>query len=371
MTSKHSALRFSNDYELNSLKLLELPPDLLEELTTNSSPLYIKGATDEEAVLCTKKKTYSVRQVNLSNSLLLASNSQDGILPVYNIKDTQFSTIELLPCLPRIEKLDTILNPTMYTGPENEGTIQSKGQLYTYDNLLSLIQASEQELQQELKRRHVVVIDGYYRLIHPRYLHRIIDAVITSAEIHDMELTRISVDQCRQYLMEEFELNMLDEDVLTKCLETASDEQTAADGTYCFNETKLCRLLGERLLVAERGKQWQLDEFLELWQKRTPHPFEAKLEMLRGLYIKTPKSRSSGESLSNWLISYFPLSELPADPAGRFSHLFLEQKQWVPEDILPFIEDLAPDKKKLDALLLKFTRSQKLDGRVVYGSRIK
>jgi sister chromatid cohesion protein DCC1 len=71
------------------------------------------------------------------------------------------------------------------------------------------------------------------------------------------------------------------------------------------------------------------------------------------------------------LISYFPLSELPADPAARFSQLFLEQKQWAPEDIMPFIEDLAPDKKKLDALLLKFTRSQKQDGRVVYGSRIK
>lgn len=62
----------------------------------------------------------------MSNSLLLASHSQDGQLPVYNIKDSQFSTIELLPCLPRIEKLDTILNPTMYTGPENESAIQAK-----------------------------------------------------------------------------------------------------------------------------------------------------------------------------------------------------------------------------------------------------
>lgn len=96
-----------------------------------------------------------------------------------------------------------------------------------------------------------------------------------------MDLKRISVDQCRKYLMEEFELNVVDVDVLTKCLESVSDEQSAADGTYALNEAKLCRLLGERLLVAERGKQWQLDEFLEVWQKRIPHPFEAKLDMLR------------------------------------------------------------------------------------------
>jgi sister chromatid cohesion protein DCC1 len=88
--------------------------------------LYIKGSVDEDAVLCTKNKTYTVRQVNLSNSLLLASHIQDGDISVYNIKDTQFSTIELLPCLPRLEKLDTLLTPTMYTGPENEANVQTK-----------------------------------------------------------------------------------------------------------------------------------------------------------------------------------------------------------------------------------------------------
>jgi hypothetical protein len=122
---------------------------------------------------------------------------------------------------------------------------------------------------------------GFYRLIHPRYLHRMIDAVITIAEIHDMDIARISVDQCRQHLIDEFELKDLDMEVLKKCLEAVSEERSAEDGMFSFNEEKLCRLLGERLLVAERGKQWQLDEFLDVWQKQTPHPFEAKLEFLR------------------------------------------------------------------------------------------
>jgi Sister chromatid cohesion protein Dcc1 len=117
-----------------------------------------------------------------------------------------------------------------------------------------------------------------------------------------MELTRISVDQCRQYLMDEFELNVLDVDVLTKCLESVSDEQSAEDGTYTFNEAKLCRLLGERLLVAERGKQWQLDEFLDLWQKRTPHPFEAKLDMLR---VKDLSYQSVNISQESFALSVF------------------------------------------------------------------
>lgn len=38
MSSIHSTLIYSDDYELNSLKLLELPPELLEEVTTNDSP---------------------------------------------------------------------------------------------------------------------------------------------------------------------------------------------------------------------------------------------------------------------------------------------------------------------------------------------
>jgi len=259
----------------------------------------------------------------------------------------------------------------MYTGPENEANVQQKGELYTYESLLLVIQASEKELQDELKLRHAVQINGFYRLVHPRYIHRIIDAVLTTAQIHDMQLSRIPVGQCRKHLIDEFELVDLDVDVLTTCLESVSDERPEANAPFSFNEHMVCRLLGERLLVAERGKQWRLDEFLEIWQKRTPHPFEVKLDYLRGIYIKTPRIRSSTDTASNWLISYFPLSELPADPAARFAQLFQEQKQWAPEDIMPFIEDLAPDKKKLDALLLKYTRSQKQDGRVVYGSRIK
>lgn len=145
--------------------------------------LYIKGPADEDAVLCTKTKTYTVRQVNLSNSLILASPGQEDTAggSVYTIRDTQFSTIELLPCLPRLDKIDTLLRPTMYSGPDNETKALAKvrslqnaqrtkfcytdsavlqGTLYTYNELLSIIQASEKELKDDLKARKAVMIDG-------------------------------------------------------------------------------------------------------------------------------------------------------------------------------------------------------------------
>lgn len=118
-------------------------------------------------------------------------------------------------------------------------------------------------------------------MIHPAYLHRIIDAVITTAQIHDMDLSNISAADCIQPLIDEFELSELREDVLIKCLESVSDERENENDRLALNEHRLCRFLGERLLVIEQGKQWHMDEFMKVWRKRTPHPFEAKWEYLR------------------------------------------------------------------------------------------
>jgi hypothetical protein len=118
-------------------------------------------------------------------------------------------------------------------------------------------------------------------LIHPAYLHHIVDAVITTAQMHDMELSGISAADCIQ----------LREDVLIKCLEFVSDERENEHDRFALNEHRLCRLLGERLLVMEQGKQWHMNEFMEVWQRRTPHPFEAKLEYLR-VRSKTKKCLS-------------------------------------------------------------------------------
>ena len=90
----------SSSTEFGAYKLLELPPDLcklienaidmstslrqvyhcmrLTRLLITLSSLEIKGQSGEDAVLCTTDKTFSVRSVTLSNSILVVTPPSDA-----------------------------------------------------------------------------------------------------------------------------------------------------------------------------------------------------------------------------------------------------------------------------------------------------
>ena len=68
------------------------------------------------------------------------------------------------------------------------------------------------------------------------------------------------------------------------------------------------------------------------------------------------------------------LSSLPRDPMKRFEALFKVKKKWPEEEMKPFLEGLvsatAKKGKGLDALLLKYTRTQQgPKGETVYTGR--
>jgi len=55
-------------------------------------------------------------------------------------------------------------------------------------------------------------------------------------------------------------------------------------------------------------------------------------------------------------LQWFPRTELPSDPLSRFNDLFLVRPRWKVEDMEPFLEDIAVDKKEREKFLMKFTR---------------
>ncbi|KAK6007939.1 hypothetical protein QM012_004753 [Aureobasidium pullulans] len=74
-----SATPFSIAAELQPCRLLELPPDLLEYITTSDTPTLsfkAKDATDPEAFLTTRHKTYLLRQVHTSNTVYITTPAE-------------------------------------------------------------------------------------------------------------------------------------------------------------------------------------------------------------------------------------------------------------------------------------------------------
>ena len=75
------ALHYDADFHSRKYELLEVSDDVYEQLMdTNGdedtpTTIEFKGEPDEEAVLCTKTKTFVVKRVETSNTLLLCAPS--------------------------------------------------------------------------------------------------------------------------------------------------------------------------------------------------------------------------------------------------------------------------------------------------------
>ena len=140
-----------NAPEHGSFRLLELPPELcaLIESSVDStlrycacnprphcpsanpveliSSLSIKGGPDEDAVLCTSDKTYTIRSVVLSNSVLVVTPSADlatgpnNDMPRIEVQESLSEILELAPTVPKLHRLRGLLRGMQWEeGHEDE-----------------------------------------------------------------------------------------------------------------------------------------------------------------------------------------------------------------------------------------------------------
>jgi sister chromatid cohesion protein DCC1 len=84
----------------------------------------IKGQPGDDAVLCTADKTYSLRSVVLSNSVLVVTSddqspSSSDCTDVV-IRDQLNEFLELVPSIPRLHKLDGFLKGMEYDEGQDE-----------------------------------------------------------------------------------------------------------------------------------------------------------------------------------------------------------------------------------------------------------
>lgn len=71
----------------------------------------IKGGSEEDAVLCTSDRTYNVRSVTLSNSVLVLSPTPriDGSEDQVVIQDSLNELLELVPAVPKLHRMNVLL----------------------------------------------------------------------------------------------------------------------------------------------------------------------------------------------------------------------------------------------------------------------
>ncbi|XP_015929770.2 sister chromatid cohesion protein DCC1 [Parasteatoda tepidariorum] len=344
--------------------LLQLNNELMAELEAKNS-LIIRGEPDESAVLCTKSRTYELREAETSNSLLLVPNllmpdqcssGEERIAPqeVSGIFHTYF---ELRSIKPSFKKLRAVLERSSYKGKEYEDDSITDDKL-TFDHLLDIIQCSEEELIAELTEMQTCIINGFVRVLDFDYKFSVFSQILEVIESQSLPIDKIPKETVLSAL-EDLEPKQILEDCFSWFTEETVDEENGHK-LYSLRELPVCRIYAE-ILLRSSGK-FHLEDFLESWQRSVPEGMTCNLEQLRGIALTDLLNRPA-------VIFYFPMHDLPENVSERFEHLFRIKEKWSYDEIVPFLEDRASAVTNVKALLIKYTRESTKNGIKYYSSK--
>ncbi|KIR58492.1 sister chromatid cohesion protein DCC1 [Cryptococcus bacillisporus CA1873] len=385
LPEKNVVLRFppipkgQEDVQEEIYQLLELPPDLLklvEALKDKEDgqvfPLTIKGRPSDDATLCTADSTFLLRTVGISNSLLVClPPSPDDLSysftkdeedrPTLQIRDICHQVLECIPVAPNLERIRTVLRASAWEGMggglgkrKREDGDGRKLKRWTKEQLRSVVQASDAELEQGLKERNVIEVDGRMLLLPSVHLKDFLNILLSLLAINSSRSPTTAPSQTIITALEEYDVPP---SISVPVLDLFG---TVEDGQWMANVERMVKEVGLGILCAVK-KNKKRDEFMSEWQEEVGETWReyTDLKLLEGEYLLSPPPPSALSFASpSPLISYFPLASLPLQPAERFAELFLTRQRWRPEEMAPFLRGLTRDgdSKSRDKLVAKFVR---------------
>lgn len=368
---------FSPQLDNDAIKLLEVDNFILDSIKVGDE-LVIRGDKDEMAVICTKDRTYDIKEAEISNSMLIIPQLKTGQdlgqdilgqeLNIRQVTSTIHNYFELRHCKPKLRKLRMLLEENMYSGKECEEDEEHQGRKYSYEDLLNLVQASSMELQTALQKLQACQIEGYWRILDFQFLSLVLSHIIQLCDENDWIRAGIPYQECMQILEELFPRDVLDH--VLKCYsekaksvpkEDDEDRMEIDIDFYYLNEDKVCRFFAEQILKHSRGK-FNYQDFTNTWQQTVPSTMKTMDYQLEGMAIIDKSSQLE-------TISYFSVEDLPEDVGDRFDELFRTKEKWSLEEISPYIRDLTTEKLDVGGLLTKYARSSMQNGMKVFNSR--
>ncbi|KAB1225048.1 Sister chromatid cohesion protein DCC1 [Morella rubra] len=347
----------------DDLILLELDEKLLPDVLQQK--ITLRGQPDEDAVLCTESKTYAVKFVGTSNSVLLIPpsdqsefcetsldrNGEDiGQQEVASVIKLAPGNMELVEVAPRLDKLKLLLSPNPYRfGEETEMEDLEEMEkscigLYTWNDLVEQVQASDEELRSGLQALSAVEIGGYWRMVDEKYMDTILRMLLHNSVLNDWSLGALNEDEVVSML----ESDGFPQKLALHCLHVYGSKVDGSLGkcVWRMDERRVCVHFAREIL--KEGKR-KMDSFMVEWMQKIPEGMQASLDMLEGEVL------TERLGVETW-VRAFSVSSLPSSPAERFSILFRERPKWEGKDLQPYIRDLNVPGLSSEGLLLKYTR---------------
>ncbi|KAG9954192.1 hypothetical protein KCU85_g780, partial [Aureobasidium melanogenum] len=279
-----SATPFSIAADLQPCRLLELPPDLLEYITTSDTPTLsfkAKDATDPEAFLTTRDKTYLLRQVHTSNTVYITT-------PAHNAQATTAISQcrSALECLPApIRHAESILRSLLIPFAEPQDLDIRPSNPQTKDHVFALTPMSHDECQTVW--RDLIAFEHSGQSFRP--------TAIALAKVWKwlLEIAYANAVNLAEPVQKELVDKMLDgEDEWPRSLVDAIFSKLSEDNQSLLQlqQHATVQWVGINTLEScrQNNKQSIMDTsvFMDTWKDALPEIWrtEANLDMLKGLY---------------------------------------------------------------------------------------
>ncbi|XP_040576313.1 sister chromatid cohesion protein DCC1 [Lepeophtheirus salmonis] len=340
-------LNFSEDMlDPHEYKLVHVPKEFVDTMVLSGDDggesLVIRGVPNDSAVLCTHSTTFEMKEAETSNTLLLTPNIGPPLqedqrtlenVPVYGSFNRYF---ELTPIKPRLKRLEELLLKSPFSA-----TNKSEAVGYSFVELLNNVQASESQLKEGLKSIHGVEINKKWYVLDEDYLMKTLTLIYNLIEEKSWKESTLQLEET---------ISVLSENEPESTLRQIIDYYAPGEGDIrVMNEDLICRFYGKYILVS--GTNFDLDEFMKIWQDSVPEGFQTSKHQLEGLAL-----------INNSTIRSFPETSLPHEIQSRLDVLFRVKEKWSMEEIKPYVVSLCTLKLNVKALLTKYARSSTQNG---------
>jgi len=305
----------------------------------------LRGQPDEDAVLCTQSKTYAMKFVGNSNSVLLVppanhsefcenpqkndSNMEEEkvVAPVIKVVS---GNMEIVEAAPRLDKLKSFLSEKTYSFEEYDvGNLEDNQEstigLYNWNDLVNNIQASDEELRSGLQALSAVEINGYWRLVDGSYMDMILGMLLKNSVLNDWSLNALNEDEVVSTLESDGFLGVL----ARHCLHTYGTKvnEGMPGCAWKLDEKRVCIHFAKEIL---KGGKKKLESFMDEWRQKVPDGMHPTLDHVEGEVL------TERVGVETW-IRAFSVASLPSTPAERFSILFRERTKWEWKDLQPYV----------------------------------
>lgn len=354
----------------SSYRLLQLTPELLKALESNENQLKLKAPEENGGLLvvCTNEKTFKLRQMNQTNTLLAMKTrlvDDDGD----RITDKMSAVAKPLVAFGSIPYF---LEPVEISGELQVSKIPKYlGNLKVENNELKIRESveslksrsaiSDEEFWKTWYYHGGTEIDGVACIIDTRVIKTLLDEILAAIVAEGLSFEQFELEQVYKGLnyeeTDDEPMHVINSILLKFC--TFKD-----DIYYSINRQDIVNWIGIHTLREHAiHKPMPLDEFFTEWRRAIPvinsEDWILDLTKLTGNYVCPDNST----------IRHLTLQQLPDNAKARFQQLFNIKGRWELDEMVPFIDDLRSKTVKLGSFVMKYARKKTIGNKTIISAR--